>query len=832
MVASLSTNLSFAENANLESFAEGRCAPLCFHCGLEIPAGAEFSVTIDGVDQPMCCPGCSAVAEAIVAAGHAGFYRVRTAASSSARDLVPGLLRDAEIYDSEPLQRHFVRSLDDAKRETSLILEGITCAACVWLIEQHLAGLPGIEDVHVNYATQRAWVTWDETRIRLSDILRAIHAIGYRGLPYDPERQQAAYQRDRRRQQRRLAVAGLFGMQVMMLSISLYAGAWSGIERGFEQLFRWLCLGLTLPVVFYAAPPFFVGAWRDLKQRRVGMDLPVSLAIGIAFASSLAATLSGRGEIYFDSVVMFIFFLTASRYFEAIARQRCAYTVEKLVQAMPLTATRLDEAGQTEETLPAAQLAVGDRILLRPGETVPADGIILHGISAFDEALLSGESTALNKQPGAAVLGGSINLLHPVQLRVTAVGVDTVMSEIQRMIERAQADKPPLAQLADRVASRFIVVLLIAVGATALYWYLQHGEHWFETALAVLIVACPCALSLATPTAISASLGQMQAAGLLVKHGAALEALSEISHVVFDKTGTLTCGLPVLTRLLCRAGADRADCLEIALALERHSEHPLARALCEEYPSRAPRTVDDLENVAGGGLRGRIDGVEYYIGSADFIASRTLASMPTEWLERGDDAGETEVVLACADKVLALFCFSDRVRDDAAALVTQLQARGKQVLLMSGDRAAAVRQVALTTGIDEWRAEQSPRQKMAAVQALQMRGARVLMVGDGINDAPVLARADLSIAVAGASALARTSADIVLLANRLKLINELFERAARTRRVIRQNLSWALAYNLSAIPAAAAGLVAPWLAAAGMSLSSLVVVLNALRLSR
>ncbi|MCP4392300.1 MAG: cadmium-translocating P-type ATPase [Gammaproteobacteria bacterium] len=807
-------------------------AGACFHCGLPVPAGFDITVNIDGFDRAMCCYGCQAVAEAIIAAGHENFYRVRTEPSPSGQDLVPDFLREAEVYDVPEIQSQFVHSPDAETREASLILEGITCAACVWLNEQYIAGLPGVKDVRVNYATQRALVRWDENRIRLSEILQAIQKIGYRALPYSPDQQQEMHRRQRRQQQRRLAVAGLFGMQVMMLSISLYAGAWSGMERDFEQFFRWLSLGLTLPVLLYPAIPFFQAAWRDLKRLRVAMDLPVSLAILVAFASSAVATFSGQGEVYFDSVVMFVFFLSASRYFESMARQRCAASVEKLVQSMPLMTTRLGVAGDTEEAVAAATLAIGDRVLIRPGETVPADGEIENGQSAIDESLLSGESLPLARGPGERLLGGSINVTNPLQMRVDAIGADTVIAEIQRTIERAQADKPPMARLADRVAAHFISIVLLIVAAVALFWWWQDPSRWFEIALSVLIVSCPCALSLATPTAISATLGRMQAAGLLVKQAAALEKMNHVTHVVFDKTGTLTLGKPTLEGVVCHPDFDQAHCLELAATLERHSEHPLARVLVRAAATSDVDNASQIVNVAGGGISAVIDGQPYFIGNSDFIAARTNAVIPRQWLDDIAEDALTAVVLANRDCAIAMFTFADQLRDNAPALIESLRQMGKTVVLMTGDRAASAAQVAQITGITDCRAQMSPLEKMQAVEALQADGARVLMIGDGINDAPVLSRADVSIAMGGASSLAKTSADIVLIANQLCAVAEAIDMSARTQSIIRQNMLWALMYNFGAIPAAALGLVAPWLAAIGMSLSSLIVVLNAMRLTR
>jgi Cu2+-exporting ATPase len=508
-----------------------------------------------------------------------------------------------------------------------------------------------------------------------------------------------------------------------------------------------------------------------------------------------------------------------------------------MAQSLPLIATPLDRNGAALAVVPAATLAIGDRVLIRPGETVPADGVLVDGFSALDESLLSGESNPRDKQPGDSLLGGSINVTHPLQMEVSAVGANTVMAEIQRSIERAQADKPPLARLADRVAARFISLVLLIVAAVAGYWWFAGSAQWFEIALAVLIVSCPCALSLATPTAISATLGRMQSRGLLVRRSMAMEKLNQVTHVVFDKTGTLTQGKPLLKQVLCTPSCDSAECLAIAASLEQHSAHPLAQALLRA----ADRTdehgvgeygVTSIVSTAGGGLSGVIDGVQYSIGNYDFIRLQAKVDMPEDWIASIASEAVTAVFLTRADEALAMFTFVDEMREDALATVASLRALGKSVLLMTGDRAPAARLVAAQVEIDDWRAQMSPQQKMEAVQLLQAAGAKVLMVGDGINDAPVLAAADVSVAMAGASSLAKVNADIVLMRDRLEGVDYLFDMATRTRRIIRQNMSWALLYNFAAIPAAAMGLVAPWFAALGMSLSSLLVVINAMRLTR
>ncbi|MFT5657190.1 MAG: Cu2+-exporting ATPase [Gammaproteobacteria bacterium] len=829
-------NSIVSELENLDSRVEPKNASHCFHCGLPVPKGLTLTVDIEGLSQPMCCHGCEAVARAIVDAGHEHFYQVRTSNAPTRQELLPEFLRDIQIYDNPELQGQFVRQISSTEREISLMLEGITCAACVWLNERHIASLLGVVEVRVNYANHRAWLRWDNAQIQLSEILRAIHSIGYKALPYDPARQQDTQRREGRDQLKKLAVAGIFGMQVMMISINLYSAAWSGMEPSFEVFFRWLSLLLVLPVMLYSAPVFFRAAWQDISHRQVGMNVPVALSIGIAFVASAMATVTGKGELYFDSIVMFVFFLLASRYLEWMARRRVAQSVERLAHALPTMANRIDPSTQQETRVVASALAVGDTVLIRPGETIPADGDLVQGVSSVDESVLNGESRPLTKKSGDRLIGGSINIDHPLRMVVTSVGADTLLAGIQRMIDKAQSTKSPVAQLADRVASRFIIAVLLTVTGVAIFWFIKSPERWLEITLASLIVTCPCALSLATPTAISTAVSRLQGKGLLVTHALVLDVLDRVTHVVFDKTGTLTEGKPALVASYCDAAIDDVDCLTIAAALECYSEHPLARALvnaANEQPSSSHRLLaSHLVNHPGGGMRGTIDGEDYAIGSIVFVRQQTGAKMPNRWLKAAKSSTATTVVLANSNQVLGLFMLEDKLRPDANELISTLKQNGKQILLMSGDREAAVHQVAQQTSVTEYYSGLTPEQKMQKVLAMQANNAVVLMVGDGVNDAPVLAAADVSIAMGSATSLAKTSADAVLLNNQLDTITFGLAMAHRTASNIRQNFIWALGYNFCAIPAAAMGLVQPWMAALGMSLSSLVIVLNALRLSK
>lgn len=793
----------------------------CFHCGLPIPSGADYVVEIDGQRQPMCCRGCQAVAGAIVDGGLTDFYRYRTEKSPQAQESVPAQLEELGLYDRDDLQKSFVQQAGDA-REASLILEGIVCAACVWLNEKHVKSLPGVLDFSINYSNHRARLRWDNQRIRLSEILEAISAIGYHAHPFDPGRQEQLYRQERRKALRRLAVAGLGMMQVMMLAVALYAGEYEGMRQGLRNFLRWISLLLTVPVVLYSAQSFFTSAWRELKRRQPGMDVPVSLAIGAAFLASAWATVSGSGEIYFDSVTMFTFFLLAGRFLEMGARHRAGQAAEELVKLLPATAARLTDAG--EERVPVADLISGDRVLVRPGESIPADGCVIEGTSSVDESLLTGESLPLLRKTGDTLVGGTVNNESPLVMRIERVGEETVLSAIVRLLDRAQTEKPSLARSADRVAGWFVVGLLLVAAVVAWWWWLHDPAHAFAVTLSVLVVTCPCALSLATPAAVTTATGALTRLGVLTTRGHALETLARTSHVIFDKTGTLTEGRLQLETVELLGSVSREDCLRIAAALEQSSEHPIARAL-----SVAAGAVQSAEKVSawpGLGIEGWVDGQRYRIGIAEFVLQKqpAAAGTATPSLIAGG------VVLGNDKMLLARFGFADRLRDKAAETVHRLKALGLEVELLSGDEAGVVHKVADELGIGRFQARCRPQDKLARIQALQAQGAVVAMVGDGVNDAPVLAAAQVSLAMGGGTQLAHASADMLLLSEQLPQLVTAVVTSRRTLMIIRQNLVWALVYNLLALPLAATGWIAPWMAAIGMSGSSLVVVANALRL--
>ena len=779
----------------------------------------------------MCCFGCQAVAQSIVENGLEDYYRSRDSLPESPREAMPAVLDQLALFDHAEFQKSFVKELGQNEREASLLLEGITCAACIWLNEQHVGRLPGVTAVDINYATRRARVRWDETRVKLSDILGAIAAIGYRAYPYDAAKNEEISQKERRDALWRLWVAGFGMMQVMMYAYPVYI-ADGDMAPDIESLMRWASLLLTMPVIFYSSAPFFRNAWRDIRLHRVGMDVPVALGVGAAFLASCWATFMQAGEVYFDSVTMFIFFLLGGRYLEMTARQKALSVTEALAKLLPAFAQKMPgfPGDRTTEQCVVADLRPGDYVLVRAGDIVPADGRVIDGISCANESLLTGESKPVPKAPGETVTGGAINAESPLVVQVEQVGEGTRLSAIIQLMERAAAEKPKIVELADRIASYFVAVLLAVAILVAVGWYFVDPSKALWITVSVLVVTCPCALSLATPIALTVAAGALAKDGLLVTRGHAIETLARATHFVFDKTGTLTTGRMHLVDVLPVADLNRDECLLTAAALEHASEHPVATALRRAAGSQLPDTSSVLSEP-GQGIEAIVAGRRCRIGRPGYALALGLGVLPEAahgWL----DSGDTVVFLGDGSGCLALFRIGDELRPESAALISELRAAGKKVVLLSGDAAAVANRVAATLGIDDVRADITPQGKHDCVKALQAEGALVAMVGDGVNDAPVLAQAQVSVAMGGGAQLARTQSDFVLLSENLDHLRLGLRRARKTLLVIRQNLWWSFAYNFVALPLAIGGYVTPWLAGIGMSASSLLVVLNSLRIQR
>lgn len=792
----------------------------CYHCGLPVPAGSHFSARILGETRELCCPGCQAVAEAIVQGGLESYYQHRSETSANPQALPQALTEELQLYDRSDVQQPFVQHQGDLA-STSLMIEGISCAACGWLIERHLRGLNGVVEASLNLSNHRLQVRWSDAAMPLSELLGELRRIGYAAHPYQADRAAEQLARENRRAMRQLGVAGLLWMQVMMATMATWPEFNLDLSAGMDRILRWTALLLTTPIVFYSSTDFFKGAWRDLRTRHLTMDVSVSLAIGGAYVAGIWSTITGQGELYFDAVGMFALFLLTGRYLERRARERTAAATAQLVNLLPASCLRLSDDGQTVRIL-LSELAIGDQVLVQPGALIPADGRIVSGQSSVDESVLTGEYLPQARSRGDAVTAGTLNVEGPLTIAVDALGDDTRLSAIVRLLERAQADKPRLAELADRVAQWFLVVVLLVAAVVGLVWWQIDPQRAFWIVLALLVATCPCALSLATPTALTTATGTLHKLGLLLTRGHVLEGLNHIDTVIFDKTGTLTEGRLTLLAVHPLGETDADTCLELAAALENRSEHPIARAF-----GRAPQAADEVESVPGLGLQGLVGARSLRIGQPAFVGAGYGGVAPTipgdqgQWLLLGDDSGP-----------LAWFVLNDRLRSDAPALLEACRQRGWRTLLLSGDSSPMVGSIAAELGIEEAVGGLTPADKLARLQQLQAEGRRVLMLGDGVNDVPVLAAADISVAMGSATDLAKTSADAVLLSNRLDSLAQAFGVARRSRRIIVENLAWASLYNGLILPFAAIGWVTPLWAALGMSASSLLVVLNALRLTR
>ncbi|HLS84211.1 MAG TPA: heavy metal translocating P-type ATPase [Arenimonas sp.] len=779
-------------------------ATACHHCGEPLPA-APVLVELDGQARAMCCSGCAAAAAWIRDAGLDDYYRLRQAPGAR----VDEFAGDYRSWDRSDVQAGHVEHGPEGDGIT-VVVEGMHCAACAWLIDRALQREPGLRDVSANAVTGRVRLAWDPARTRLSALLQRLAALGYRPHLARGEQAERERRRERNRLIVRLGVAALGATQAMMFTEALYLDTAREMPDATRDFFRWLSFLTSTPVVFFSGWPFLAGMVRELRLRRPGMDTLVATSVLLAYFASLVETLRGGTHVWYDAAVMFVFFLLSARFLERMARRKASARLDTLARAQPALAWR--EGGDGLEQVPVAVLQAGDRVRVGVGEAVPADGE-LETPASFDESLLTGESVPVPRQAGETVYAGSTCRESACWLRVSRTGSDTRLSQLARTVEQAQAQRPKLAQLADAVSMRFVLFLFAAALATGLVWWrIDTPARAFEVALAVLVVSCPCALSLAVPTALASAHGALARLGVLALRADGLEALTRADTVVFDKTGTLTLGQPRLRKVQCLGDADEAAVLALAAALELGAGHPLAHAFGESR-----HAAEELQAHPGLGVEGRVAGRYLRLGRADFAAG-------------GDDDGA--LWLGDGRQALARFEVADALRPDAAATVARLRRLGLRPLLLSGDAAAPVAEVAAAVGIDDYAHRLSPEGKLARVRALQQAGHRVLMLGDGINDAPVLAGADVSVAMAGGAPLAHRAADLVLTGSRLGRVPQMLELARRSRRIIRQNLAWAMAYNLLALPFAAIGWVTPGLAAIGMAASSLLVTGNALRLGR
>ena len=919
---------------------------------------------MSGQEVPVCSDACRIAVETIANAGLDAWYGLRTHSDAQGAAIAdPRHRAELDAWSVPEVEASLLRHSTDGDHRTSsghgngggtapcssavtLTVESMRCAGCAWLVERLLTSVPGVATATVDFPLRRAEVRFDQRATRLHTLLETLANAGYRATPYTVHTEEAVIESERRTRIRGLGISALFGMQVMLLSIALYASDWyGGMDASFERLFRWLAMMLTVPVLVWPGRTFFTGTVTALRNRHLTMDVPVALGLSIAFVGSAFATITGEGEVWFDSVVMFVTLLSGARYLELLARRRATAAVRALARSAPLVATRVregrsgGEAGrgtgrdagtgtengtgsdvgtatesptetrvrteaETEtgagkrtdggvhadgesdsggnvdggdastERIPAAALRPGDRVRVRPGEVVPADGVIRSGHSAFDESLLTGESNPVARSDGSRVLAGSVNGAGVVEVEVTCAGDETVLGGVLRRAEQTARERPAIAQLADRAAAWFIGGVLVLATGVAIGWLLHDPARMIPVLVSVLVVTCPCALSLATPAAMTAALGALARAGLIATRANAVERLALATHCLADKTGTLTEGRFRLQSVTAFAGLSESRCLALAAALERFATHPAASAFVSAADG-GPVEVEEPETHTGG-VTGRIDAVRYAVGSPEYVAracglepiafgvngtgNDLSASSPhgrtpetaapaadtesvadsagTDAPARSDsssdetDDGATRVFLAREGALLACFVLADTLRADASELVDGLRRRGIETTIASGDSAAAVDRAARELGFARHLAGLSPEDKLDEAGRLAAAGERVLMLGDGVNDTPALAGAHVSVAMGRGAAAAAARADAVLIGDDPGRLLAALDIARRARRIVKQNLAWALGYNLVALPLAAAGTVPPWAAAIGMSLSSLAVAANALRLGR
>ena len=714
--------------------------------------------------------------------------------------------------------------------ESNLLIEGMHCAACALTIEDALLRVPGVVSAEVSAGSHRARVIWNSERVLPSAWLRAVQAAGYRAVPANDAMARERRQMEARKALWRLGVAGLCMMQVMMYAYPAYVARPGDLSAEMEQLLRWASWVLSLPVILFSCGPFFSNAMRDVVQRRVSMDLPVALGMLITFAVSSIGTFDPTGhfgrEVYFDSLTMFVFFLLGGRWLELRLRDRTAGALESLMNRLPDSVARRTSDGGFERVA-VRRLVGGDVIRILPGESFPADGVLLQGDTLVDEALLTGESRPVARRIGGSVIAGSHNLSALVLVRVERTGPQTRFAQIVALMETASTSKPRLARLADRIAKPFLLAVLFAAALACAYWWGRDPGHALMVAVAVLVVTCPCALSLATPAAMLAAAGALAYQGVMVRRLEAFESLAGVDTVLFDKTGTLTRDAMVLGATQVRAGVSAEQALAMAAALAQNSLHPVSRALllAAAHVDFSSWLVSAVTELAGQGVSGRVRSAATSAASDLRLGSAAFCGLPQM---TGDSL---QVCLSDEQGWLATFELREDLRADAAATVAALRAAGIVVHLLSGDGATAVARVAAQVGIDAFQGACTPQDKLDFLQQAQQRGHKVAVVGDGLNDGPVLAGAHVSFAFGQAVPLAQAQADFVVLGDRLAAVSQTLLLARRTLRIVRQNLVWAAVYNAFCVPLAVVGWLPAWLAGLGMGASSLLVVLNALRLS-
>jgi len=793
----MSAALAATTTAAAAPSARAGASALCIHCGGAVPASL-------GPGEGFCCAGCAAAHALVERLGLAAYYLRRT--------LDPALRPPRPDPEAAPPEvGPYVRADADGTCRLDLMVDGLQCGACVWLIERALAAEPGVVQARVNLGSRRLALAWRGGAGRGDALAATVAALGYRPVPFDPARLDDAVERANAELLRALAVAGFAAANVMLLSVAVWSGQAGTMGQATQDLLHWFSALVALPAIVYAVRPFARSAWAALAHRRTNMDVPITVGVALATAMSLYETIAGGAHVYFDSACALLFFLLVGRYLDARARGHARRAAGQLLALSARAAVVLDADGTRRSVDPAA-VPAGAVVLVAAGERIPVDGTIREGASDLDLGLITGESAPVAAGPGDRVFAGTLNLGGPLRIAATAAGPGTLLAAIARWMEEAERGRGRYVALADRVARRYAPVVHLLAASTFAGWMLLGGAAWqaaLMNAVAVLIITCPCALALAVPAVQVVASGRLLRAGVLLKSGTALERLARVDTVVFDKTGTLTLG-----RLSLASEGIDPDALRVAAGIASASRHPLARTMAHACSDAVPAL--GVVEIPGAGLQ----------QGAIRLGSRAFCGVPE------DGSAGPELWLARPGRAHVRFPFADAVRTDAAATAAALRGMGLAVQMLSGDRPATAQAVAKACGIAEVHAGVDPAGKLAHIARLRAAGRNVLMVGDGLNDAPALAAADVSLSPTSASEISQNAADAVFHGERLAPVALALGVARRARVLVVQNLGFALLYNALAVPLAVAGLITPLVAAAAMSSSSLVVVLNALRAGR
>ncbi|WP_395343253.1 heavy metal translocating P-type ATPase [Ningiella sp. W23] len=803
----------------------------CFHCGLPNIDGDKYPVSIIGQTHFMCCPGCQAVASAIVDNGLESYYEFRTELAARGDAALDNTMSKLAVYDEPELQEEFVFEQGKDK-QIQLTVEGITCAACAWLIEKQLAKLQGIKQVSVNVSARRALVTWDNDQIKLSGVLSRMKAIGYESLPFQSDNHEASFKKEQKAYLKKLGLAGIMTMQVMMLAMGQYFDIFGNIDAEAISYFNAVSLLLTTPVVLYSGSIFYVSAIKAIQARTVNMDVPITVAIIATYVAGVLAVNKDAGEVYFESICMFVFFLLISRYLEHRSRHKATEISSNMLKLIPVTALKMSD-GQWTSVL-AKQLITGDKVLVKAGQSIPIDGIVIDGKSTADESMLTGEFEPVKKQVGDRVFAGSLNQQGSITLEVSNGLKHAMMNQILRLQEMAMGSKPKVALIADKLSRYFVSAVLIISALTYWYWWSQDDPHAFWITISVLVATCPCALGLATPSALTCAMAKLNNIGILLKRADALEQVTHASDIVFDKTGTLTEGQFSIAQSIFVEKDKAEHYLALACLLESRSEHPIARAFSLDNVAlpldESQWQISEYRTEIGKGIRATVNNTACLIGSKRFVLAQLGISQDTLDAQASLTLTGANVLLAVDGEVKAAFWVTDTVKNDVIEVLTRLDKYSLRIL--SGDDTSNVEAIAKQIGIRHAFGNCSPEDKLSHIREQQSQSRSLIMLGDGINDAPVLAAADVSVAVGNASDLAKNAADVILLNPSLHSLVDLIEMAEKTKRKIKQNIAWALGYNLLVLPFAVSGVLSPWQAALGMSLSSIIVVYNSTRLMR